>query len=681
MSYDELRDALLARVMWDRASLEPQLAAGDVSADPELAGLEPPTDEELWGLIDDPGADLSDADEWWPEESAAASSPAEPDVIKAGFWDRGAGDGCGFASGGVCDTLRPGPVLAGLAARAWDDGPARLSDDELIGVLRAARRLTSWAAVMELSAVADLVRRREREAAATGDDRDADHVPDEVAAALTLTARAADHLVTLALQLDGLPQTRTAMWAGAIDRQKAAVIADETCSLTREHRAAVERQVLPRAEDQTTGQLRGAVRRAVIAADPAAARRRKQAALRRARVERWSEDAGTSALAGRDLPPADALAADSHLSGLARRLKDAGVTGTMDQLRARLFLALLAGQPPDSLLSATAHPAATGDAEDASHPAGAGQAGDVSTRQATGRPGAPALTDGSQASAAGEGAVAAGVITLTMPLATWLGLSQVPGEVAGYGPLDATDSRRLAAILGRNPDTRWQLTLTDHNGHPVAHGTTAIPPPGTFSPPSSRGSPPSDDSTPSSAAGRSADDLDNSARDGGTGCRVPECEQIGGRTPGTGGARRAQAGGGRRAGTRVGARAPGPAPNLWGWLSGVGLVWLETAPCAHRRESAAYRPPLSMQRLIRVRHQTCTFPGCRRPAVRCDQEHTVPFHRGGRTCECNLGPVCRRHHGAKQAPGWRLEQPRPGHMVWRSPSGRTYTTTPTTYAI
>jgi hypothetical protein len=47
MSYDELRDALLARVMWDRASLEPQLAAGDVSADPELAGLEPPTDEEL----------------------------------------------------------------------------------------------------------------------------------------------------------------------------------------------------------------------------------------------------------------------------------------------------------------------------------------------------------------------------------------------------------------------------------------------------------------------------------------------------------------------------------------------------------------------------------------------------------------------------------------------------------
>lgn len=626
MSHEELREALHARVMWDRAALAEQLAAGEVPADPELDELEPLPDEEHWRLLSEADAVMSDAGEWWPEEPGA-SPPAGPDIIKAGFWDRSAGDGCGFASGGVYDSLRPGPVLAGVASRAWDDGPQRLSDDELIGVLRAARRLTSWAAAMELSAVADLARRREREAATTGDDRDLEHVPEEVAAALTLTARAADHLVTLALQLDGLPQTRAALWAGAIDRQKAAVIADETCSLSKAHRAAVERQVLPRAEHQTTGQLRAAVRRAVIAADPAAAHRRKQAALRRARVERWSEDAGTAALAGRDLPPADVLAADSHLSGIARRLKDAGVPGTMDQLRARAFLALLAGQHPDTLLPAADRAAAPG-----------------STGSETGGAAGAGL-----ASPAGGVAAPAGVVNLTMPLSTWLGLSRAPGEVTGYGPLDAADSRDLAAILGRNPATRWQLTLTDHDGHPVAHGTTAIPPPGGFSPPPGAGSP------------RTSGDRGGGGGSGGTsGCRT-------------------QAGGGRRAGARDGARVPGPAPNLWTWLSGAGLVWLETAPCAHRRESKAYRPPPSMQRLIRVRHQTCTFPGCRRPAVRCDQEHTVPFHRGGRTCECNLGPVCRRHHGAKQAPGWRLDQPRPGHMVWRSPGGRTYTTTPTAY--
>jgi len=707
MSRGELREALLARVMWDRASLERRIAAGDAPADPELDELDPLPDEP-WDVTPGAGIELSDEDEWWPEESGAAAAPS-PDLIKAGFWDRSTGDGGGFASGGVCDSLRPGPVLAGLAARAWDDGPQRLNDDELIGVLRAARRLTSWAAAMELSAVADLVRRREKNAAATGDSRDAVHAPDEVAAALTLTARAADRLVTLALQLDDLPQTRAALWAGAIDRQKAAVIADETSSLTKAHRAAVERQVLPNAEHQTTGQLRGALRRAVIAADPAAAQRRKRAALSRARVERWNEDAGTTALAGRDLPPAEALAADSHLSGIARQLKAAGVSGTMDQLRARVFLALLAGQHPDTLL-----PRRAGRGAGVERGAGIGHDADAGRESASGTgTGAGGSGAGERARPVGSGSAVpagfggapAGVVNLTMPLSTWLGLSHTPGEVTGYGPLDADDSRDLATRLGRNPATRWQLTLTDHDGHPVAHGTTAIPPPDGFSPPSDDGWPRTGggrggggdrggrdkgggggdrgggdrggrDNGGGSGNGGCADDLGKrsgggDARRGDAGCRVPECDQIGGRAPRTGG--------GRRAGARAGARAPGPAPNLMAWVSGVGLVWLEAAPCAHRRESTAYRPPLSMQRLIRVRHQTCTFPGCRRPAVRCDQEHTKPFHRGGRTCECNLGPVCRRHHGAKQAPGWRLEQPRPGYMVWRAPSGRTYTTTPTVY--
>ena len=64
---------------------------------------------------------------------------------------------------------------------------------------------------------------------------------------------------------------------------------------------------------------------------------------------------------------------------------------------------------------------------------------------------------------------------------------------------------------------------------------------------------------------------------------------------------------------------------------------------------------------------------------RCDLDHTIPHHLGGRTCECNLGPVCRRHHRCKQAPGWDLSQPRPGVMRWTTPAGRTYTTAPTVY--
>jgi hypothetical protein len=64
----------------------------------------------------------------------------------------------------------------------------------------------------------------------------------------------------------------------------------------------------------------------------------------------------------------------------------------------------------------------------------------------------------------------------------------------------------------------------------------------------------------------------------------------------------------------------------------------------------------------------------------CDLDHTDPHHQGGRTCECNLAPLCRHHHRCKQADGWRLEQPEPGVLVWHTPTGRTYTTTPTQYA-
>ena len=46
----------------------------------------------------------------------------------------------------------------------------------------------------------------------------------------------------------------------------------------------MEEKVLPEAGDQTTGQLRGAVRRAAIAADPEGADKRRDRAERHARV-------------------------------------------------------------------------------------------------------------------------------------------------------------------------------------------------------------------------------------------------------------------------------------------------------------------------------------------------------------------------------------------------------------
>jgi hypothetical protein len=128
---------------------------------------------------------------------------------------------------------------------------------------------------------------------------------------------------------------------------------------------------------------------------------------------------------------------------------------------------------------------------------------------------------------------------------------------------------------------------------------------------------------------------------------------------------------------------PGPPGNgdPAAWLATVKITPIEAGVCEHRRESAGYQPSSTLRHVIKIRSRRCGFPGCRRPAVGCDDDHTIPYDKGGRTCECNLHPLCRRHHQAKQAPGWRLDQPEPGTLIWTLPSGRRYTVTPEPYPV
>jgi hypothetical protein len=100
----------------------------------------------------------------------------------------------------------------------------------------------------------------------------------------------------------GSGATRAALAGGLIDERRAEVIAEEVSELDAAHAAAVEKLIIGKAPKLTSGQLRALVRRAVISADPGAARRRKDKALRDARVEMFPETSGTAALAGRDLP-------------------------------------------------------------------------------------------------------------------------------------------------------------------------------------------------------------------------------------------------------------------------------------------------------------------------------------------------------------------------------------------
>ena len=89
---------------------------------------------------------------------------------------------------------------------------------------------------------------------------------------------------------------------------------------------------------------------------------------------------------------------------------------------------------------------------------------------------------------------------------------------------------------------------------------------------------------------------------------------------------------------------PGPLPlrGLLEFLNIRKLTPVIRGPCQHAAAEDRYRPSRRLQHLVRARNATCTAPGCGRRAASCDLDHTEPHHHGGRTCECNLVPQCKR---------------------------------------
>ncbi len=103
---------------------------------------------------------------------------------------------------------------------------------------------------------------------------------------------------------------------------------------------------MPRAGEQTTGQLRASLRRAVITADPDGAERRRQQAERQAKVVLYPDAEGTASLSGQKLPGIRAAAAFARITALARALKAAGSDGGIDLLRSKVLIGLLLGTLP-----------------------------------------------------------------------------------------------------------------------------------------------------------------------------------------------------------------------------------------------------------------------------------------------------------------------------------------------
>ena len=92
-----------------------------------------------------------------------------------------------------------------------------------------------------------------------------------------------------------------------------------------------------------------------------------------------------------------------------------------------------------------------------------------------------------------------------------------------------------------------------------------------------------------------------------------------------------------------------------------------------------YEPDRATRMSVMSKWQTCTAPGCSRPARHCDIDHGIPFNHdhpelGGRTEPLNLHPLCRRHHQAKTDGLLRMRRITGDEIEWILPLGATSTT-------
>jgi Domain of unknown function (DUF222) len=594
-------------------------------------------------------------------------------------WDALSGEGP--------DCPPPGADLTALldgAADAQDD----LDERQSLGMTSAARRARAHADYLEIIGVARFGRlsaQRLEASKARGDrvrSRDGEYAAEELGFEMTASAYSASHLLDMAANIVGrLPATLAAMAAGLIDRDRARIISNATIHLSDELAAEADKILAGAAPDLRLADLAKKAVRLEARLDPEGVRQRKDDARHDRRVELRREDSGAACLAGRELDPAEAIAGKASIDAEAVRLRNAGMPGSLAEIRTVVLLDRihqrspwdrLAPPPvepdPDDGLDPAEDPGPSDDADpdldndfgngrdndfgrdgsasgdataptDPDAPAPAPADGDYDDddqdegaedeEEDEGRPaGFDGPPPGSPFDQTGRKTPLPALINITIPAATLLGWSNEPADVGSWGLMDDETARALIEAASRHPRTRWCYTLTGPDGHATAHACARGTHPWTPPPIPGPANPSRDGPTRDGPAGR--DDL------------------------------------------RLARLA-----DLLAELNAVPEP-IARAACTHAHREDRYIPSRKLKHLIRARTARCGAPGCGAQAITSEIDHTIPYPAGP-SCECNLGPLCKRHHHAKHAPGWKLQQPRPGVMRWTTPSGRTYTTRPTEY--
>ena len=354
--------------------------------------------------------------------------------------------------------------------------------------------------------------------------------------------------------------------------------------------------------------------------------RRKDEARHDRRVELRREDSGAACLSGRELDPAEALAGKASIDAEAVRLRNAGLPGTLAQIRAAILLDRIHQRSPWDRLAPLPEPEPDPDADgdpfddpgpdgpwDGSGNSGPGpgrsdgyDSGEDDTPADPDAPddddyddeqtaaaedggdeeedeGRPAGFDGpppgSPFDQTGRKTPLPALINITIPAGTLLGWSDTPADVGTWGLMDADTARDLIEAASRHPRTRWCHTLTGPDGRAIAHACAPGSHPWTPPPPR-----------------RDGPSRDGPARDG----------------PGP----------------------DGPGDPRLARLAEL-LAELNAIPepiargtCDHAHREDRYIPSRKLKHLIRARTARCGAPGCGAQAITSEIDHTIPHPAG-----------------------------------------------------
>ena len=557
--------------------------------------------------------------------------------------------------------MAPGAVLAGLVAAVTGPGGSvlgTLTDQEVLGVLGAVQRLAAWVAWGELVTLAEFLRRRPDAMAGSAGAR----VAAEEAAWKTNEswARMLDQATLAVTVAARLPHTLAALGQGLMSAYKVRIIEAQTADLSTEDVAKADVMLAAAGQVKNPAGLRDFARRQVARLDPEAAVRKKDRGRRDGYVRAYQEDSGNMGLSARELPNADGQIAWQNIEKRALDLHAAGAEGTAGQLQVQAMLDFLLGR---------AAPAQPGARQDTHRDENGGAYEDAHRDQDQGACQGAHRGDDEGARQDAQWDEDGGA----RQDAQW-------DEDAGARQ-DAQWDEDGGACQGAQWDEDDAGACQDahqRNGRGGGRGGWAVNPVLVVPWDPARGRPSGAAELPGyglldqddtmdllQAAGQHPASRWCLTATGPDGTATAHACLPGPRTPDT---IRAASHASETAG------AAGLAAAL-----GVRLEPVTRGACQHAQAEPQYRPSRTLRHLVMARSTRCAAPGCGSPATACDQDHTREWDDGGLTCECNLAPLCRRHHQIKQAQGWKLEQPEPGVLVWTTPAGLTRVTTPTRY--